>query len=222
MKNTVCKILFTISLILLLWTASACVPFYFRDFYFMQMDSLGVCESSGKTPQQVKDAYNDMLDYLVFNKDFNLGDFEYTEDAQAHFEDVKKIFGGILIVMLLSFIVVVTLLILQMRKKISLKMWGGFHAGFYASIFAISLPCVILAFSAINFRAAGEFFHHILFPGKTNWIFYPSQDPIIEILPMQFFVNCAILIVGVLLFLAAIIITFSTISKIRAQKKAKT
>ena len=221
MKNTVCKILFTISLVLLLWTASACVPFYFRDFYFMQMDSLGICEEAGKTPQQVKDAYNDMLDFLVFNKDFKLGDFEYTEDAKAHFQDVKALFGGILIVMLVSFIVVVTLLILQMKKKISLKMWG-FHAGFYASIFAITLPCVILAFSAINFRAAGEFFHYILFPGKSNWVFYPSQDPIIKILPVQFFVNCAILIVCVLLFLAAIVIICSIISKIKAQKKAKT
>ncbi len=186
------------------------------------MDSLGVCESAEKTPQQVKDAYNDMLDFLVFNKEFNLGDFEYTEDAQAHFEDVKRLFGGILIVMAISFVAVVTLLILEKKKKISLKMWKGFHAGFYASIMALLLPSLILCFSAIDFRAAGEFFHHILFPGKSNWVFYPSENPIIEILPMQFFVNCAILIVCVLLFLSACVIICSIISKIRAQKKAKT
>ena len=41
-------------------------------------------------------------------------------------------------------------------------------------------------------------FHALFFPGKDNWLFDPRADQIINILPQEFFRDCAILILAVL------------------------
>ena len=42
-------------------------------------------------------------------------------------------------------------------------------------------------------------FHALFFPGKDNWLFNPYTDEIINILPQEFFMNCAILILAILI-----------------------
>ena len=50
------------------------------------------------------------------------------------------------------------------------------------------------ALAALDFDRAFVVFHSIFFPGKTNWVFDWYRDPIIRVLPQDFFRNCAILI----------------------------
>ena len=59
----------------------------------------------------------------------------------------------------------------------------------------------------LDFDQAFTVFHSIFFPGKDNWLFDPATDPVILILPEEFFRSCAILILAaVLLCCAALII----------------
>lgn len=61
--------------------------------------------------------------------------------------------------------------------------------------------------AALDFDRAFTVFHSIFFPGKDNWLFDPATDPVILILPEEFFRSCAILILAaVLLCCAALII----------------
>ena len=53
--------------------------------------------------------------------------------------------------------------------------------------------------AALDFDRAFVVFHSLFFPGKDNWIFDWSMDPIILFLPQDFFRNCAILILVLLL-----------------------
>ena len=53
--------------------------------------------------------------------------------------------------------------------------------------------------AALNFDRAFVVFHSIFFPGKDNWMFDWQSDPIILFLPQDFFRNCAILILVLLL-----------------------
>ena len=53
--------------------------------------------------------------------------------------------------------------------------------------------------AALDFDRAFVIFHSIFFPGKDNWIFDWQTDPIILFLPQDFFRNCALLILGLLL-----------------------
>ncbi len=219
MKNVICKILFIISFVLMLWTVSISIPIYCREFYFAQIESLEI--DSYATKDEAKEAYNDMMDYLTLHKDFSLGKFSYTEQGEAHFKDCQRLFDINLSLMIISAVIVIILVALELAKKISLKMWGGFHASFYASLFAVAIPFVIAGLCAINFEGAFNIFHAIFFPGKSNWQFDTNTDPIINILPMQFFANCAILIICVTGFLALATVTTCGIIRHVTHKKAK-
>ena len=67
------------------------------------------------------------------------------------------------------------------------------------------------ALSLIGIAAATDLdrafivFHSLFFPGKDNWIFDQRTDPIIRLMPEEFFRNCAILILALLILAAAVI-----------------
>ena len=52
---------------------------------------------------------------------------------------------------------------------------------------------------------AFSFFHSVFFPGKENWLFDPATDPVILLLPEEFFRNCAIAIAASLLLLCLVL-----------------
>ena len=60
--------------------------------------------------------------------------------------------------------------------------------------------------AALDFDRAFVIFHSIFFPGKDNWIFDWRTDPIILFLPQDFFRNCAVLILALLLLWCAALI----------------
>ena len=61
------------------------------------------------------------------------------------------------------------------------------------------LLLTVAALAALDFDRAFVVFHSIFFPGKDNWIFDWQTDPIILFLPQDFFRNCALLILALLL-----------------------
>ena len=62
------------------------------------------------------------------------------------------------------------------------------------------------ALAATDFDRAFTVFHGIFFPGKENWLFDPATDPVILLLPEEFFRNCAIAIAASLLLLCLVLI----------------
>ena len=70
------------------------------------------------------------------------------------------------------------------------------------------------ALAATDFDRAFTVFHGIFFPGKDNWLFDPATDPVIVLLPEEFFRNCAIAI-GVSLLGLCLLLLFTG----RRQKK---
>ena len=72
---------------------------------------------------------------------------------------------------------------------------------------------IIGALAAIDFDRAFTIFHTIFFPGKDNWLFDPAEDQIIKILPQTFFMNCAILILSILLLGCLALILWDVLSR---------
>ena len=61
-------------------------------------------------------------------------------------------------------------------------------------------------------------FHSLFFPGKTNWPFDWRTDPIILVLPQDFFLHCALLIGGGLLTFSLGILIFDIFQEKRREK----
>ena len=86
-------------------------------------------------------------------------------------------------------------------------------AGLGASFLAVG------GLAALDFDRAFVIFHSLFFPGKDNWIFDWSMDPIILFLPQDFFRNCAILILALLLVWCAALIAADLWTKSRRERR---
>jgi integral membrane protein (TIGR01906 family) len=189
-------VLFAAALIFFVLTVSIGLPIYCRPFYYAHIDALELERYSGFTSRQIRQAYDEVLDYLTLpNREFGTGDLAYSTEGAAHFADCKVLFNLNAGVMLGSGLILLAIVVLRRLGMVdSLR-----RAAFYAGAGAITLPLVVGGLAAVNFDRAFVIFHHIFFPGKDNWMFDYRTDQIILVLPQEFFRNCAILIgVGVL------------------------
>ena len=204
--------IFAVALVLLVLTVSIGLPIYLSPFYYAHIDALGLDQSSGFTRDQIRTAYDEVLDYLTLpGKSFGTGELAHSAEGAAHFADGKVLFDLNAGVLLGAAVVVAAILLVRKRCKLpSLR-----PAAFWAGVSALTLPVVIGSLAAVDFDRAFVIFHHIFFPGKDNWVFDYYADPIIRVLPQEFFRNCAILIGGGLVTMAGGILVWES----RKQKK---
>lgn len=213
--NKALSLLFFIALLFFIITFSIALPIYCRPFYYAHIEPLGLSENSGFSVNEIKTAYNEVLDYLTLpNSEFSSGAMKYSDEGKAHFADCKVLFNLNSWVLLICSFCLIILLILRKTKKVTPFRLGKHSSAFYSALCALLLPVIIGLFSAINFSKFFTVFHTLLFSGKTNWIFNPSTDEIINVLPEEFFMNCAILI-GVSIF------AFSLILLLTEKKRTK-
>ncbi|MBQ8292978.1 MAG: TIGR01906 family membrane protein [Bacilli bacterium] len=204
--NKLISILLGFSVLLLIITFSIGLPIYIRPFYYLHINALDLPNKTGYSYETIKEAYDTVLDFLTLNKDFSTGKLLYSTSGKNHFVDCKFLFDLNFYVLLISSIIVISIILLKHFKKIEIKKLFGFSPVFYASIFINIIIIAIVTIASTDFDKAFTVFHNIFFHGKDNWIFNSKTDQIINILPQDFFMNCAILIAS-----SIIIITFSNI-----------
>ena len=188
-------------------TFSIGLPIYFRPFYYMQIEPLGLEDETGYTRDEIKEAYDEVLDYLTLpGKEFGTGVFKYSEDGASHFKDCKHLFTFNAVLFVFSGLVITIGVIFS--KKYSLSLCSPkFGSVFSVSgIIALVSVSAIVALASLDFDRAFRIFHLLFFPGKVNWGFYPECDEIILALPIEFFLSCAILIAASVIFLSVLFI----------------
>jgi len=208
MKNKICSVLFSVAVFFFIITFSIGLPIYFRPFYYAHIDAMELEAKSGFSKAEIKEAYNEVLDYLTIpGKEFSTGVMRYSESGASHFADCKVLFDLNALVLMISAIIIIALLVFHKQGKIERPLIGYCSAEFWAAVSAIVLPIVLGSVASIDFDKTFVIFHKIFFPGKTNWLFDSYYDEIINVLPQKFFINCAILIAcGVLVISLALII----------------
>ncbi|MBQ5658701.1 MAG: TIGR01906 family membrane protein [Peptococcaceae bacterium] len=217
MQHKTISILFAIATFILMVTSAVAVPIYFRPFYFWHIKALNL-EQSGYSTTQIKEAYNEILDYLTLpGGTFHAGDFPFTASGASHFADCKVLFTLNAVLLLLSAIFIITLLVLKKRNRLQTLHIGSFHASFYAAISGLVLIVLVAVLASMDFYAAFVTFHSIFFPGKENWILNYRTDPIINVMPQDFFMHCAILIGAIIVMTSLVIIIW----QVREYRKRK-
>lgn len=195
-----------ISLSVLTITFSIGLPIYVRKFYFIFVEYTDLVSTSGYSYEVIETAFNELMDFLVLNKEFSTGILKYSEEGKSHFIDVKFLFDLNFYGLIISLFTTLFIFILNKIKAIKIKKLFDLHPMFYSSILTILIPLVVGYFCLLDFNKAFTVFHHIFFPGKENWMFDSYYDEIINILPESFFAYCA-LIIGI----SIILITFISI-----------
>lgn len=206
MKTKLLSVLCAVCVVFFLLTAAIGLPIYIRPFYYAHIEAFDLPARSGYTAEEIREAYDEVLDYLTLpGKEFSTGVLPHSAEGKAHFEDCKVLFDLNASILIGSGLALAVLFFL--RKK-----WGPYRLGkhfapFWAAVLSLTAPMIIGVLAALDFDRAFVIFHSIFFPGKTNWVFDWHADPIIRVLPQEFFMDCAILI-GVGLIAMAVGILF--------------
>ncbi len=196
----------TLSLFLFILSFSIALPIYIRPVYYIYSELSELPERTGYEKTEIREAYDGVLNYLTIpGKEFSVGNMKYSEDGKAHFEDCKKLFT-LNTSSLIASVFAVMLLLHCSKRNLHLSVYrqkSFLYAGFFSLIFLAIISCIAL----INFDFAFTLFHKLLFPGKSNWIFNPYTDEIINILPEDFFMLCGAIIGLSVLVLSMLSIT---------------
>ena len=200
MKGKLLSILCAVCTALCVLTGSIAVPLLVRPFYWLHIGPLDLESAGGLTAAQIKEAYGQMMDYcLRLRPDFAVGVLPFSESGASHFADVRFLFLLDLAVLAAGAAALVLLGLYCRYKAVELHRFRGHGPEFWGCVGLGAAFALIGALAAVDFDRFFTLFHAVFFPGKDNWLFHPQLDPVIEILPQEFFRNCAILILAVLL-----------------------
>ena len=99
-------------------------------------------------------------------------------------------------------------IILIIKKKFFNKLkLLNFNIEFWSSCLVLLIFFVITSISLIiGFDRVFVVFHDIFFLGKDNWLLNYNSDEIIKILPEEYFMNCAILTIFIIIIICMTII----------------
>ena len=214
MKNRIFTALTGICIAILIITVSIGLPIYVRPFYYSQIDALNIEQYSGADRETIIEAYDELLDYLTIpGNEFKTGKFKYSESGKAHFVDCKVLFDLNLYALITAVLGLAILFILNISGVFELCRPFGKHVAFSSGLFTLTGFAVIGGLAATDFDRAFTIFHQLFFPGKSNWLFSWWEDEIIRILPQDFFMNCAILILVSIITLCILAIILGGVSK---------
>ncbi len=206
-------VILAIVIALLLLSFSIAAPIVCRPFYYAHIGPLELEKNTGYTRSEIKTAYDEMLDYCLGAKKFSTGILRWSESGKDHFTDVRALFLLDLKALAISAVILVVILVVMRLAAWHPYRLLGRGPTFWAGTGLAGVFLIIGALAATNFDKAFEIFHAMFFPGKTNWIFDPREDEIINILPQDFFMHCAILILCILILGCIVLITADFVKK---------
>ena len=201
-------IVLAVSAALALFTGAVAAPIVCRPFYYAHIGPLELEERTGLTREEIKTAFDEMLDYCQGGEAFSTGALRWSERGKSHFADVRFLFllDFQALACSLGMLAALALLVRRGRQRPALLLGRG--PAFWAGVGLGTLCLLTAALAALDFDRAFTAFHALFFPGKDNWLFGPAQDQIITILPQAFFRNCAVLILVLLISGCAGLIVF--------------
>ena len=196
-SKPLCALLAVLTALTLL-TAAVAAPILCRPFYYAHIGPLKLEERTGLTREEIKTAFDEMLDYCLGAAEFSTGVLRWSESGKAHFTDVRVLFLLDLRVLAVSAVLLVIILLSAGRTGRTPARPLGRGPAFWAGAGLGAVFLLVGALAALDFDRAFVLFHVLFFPAKDNWLFDPSADQIINILPQEFFRNCAILVLALL------------------------
>ena len=191
-------ILTSISFMLFILSFAIVFVVFFKPLYYFDIHHLKLVENTHYTYQQIKENYQILIHYqsIFYQGKLVFKDFIMSKSGRIHFEEVKRIFEIIQIVCLLTFCTTSYLVYRQIKQK-------EYRFFKLTAILTIVIPLILGFFAFIDFDHLFVMFHQLAF-SNDYWLFNPRLDPIINILPENFFMHCFMLIVFIVLFSAFI------------------
>ncbi|WBW95023.1 TIGR01906 family membrane protein [Oceanirhabdus sp. W0125-5] len=174
-----CQILTALSLTLFVITLSVNLSTLNKGIYAFSIKNLKIEDTSGMKKSEMVQNYNSLVDNLYSNSyDFNLPTLPSSTNGEIHFIEVKKIYDVIQIIFYISGSLSLLGLILIKRGYFRFLKWSV--------IASTATPILLGVLASINLDKSFTIFHKIFF-NNDYWHLDPTTDPVIDILPQEFF-----------------------------------
>lgn len=177
-----------------LLTGGVAVPILWRGFYYAQIDALRLTYRSSFSAEVIREAFDQVMDYLVKGAPFGTGQLKWSEAGRAHFADCRFLFRLDFLLLGVSAAVLLLIFILTTRGKLRLYRFLDRGPCFWGFAALAALLGAALVWGIVDFDGLFTAFHTLFFPGRTNWVFDWREDQIILILPEAFWVRAAALV----------------------------
>ena len=214
LKKLVSIVLSILIAVFILSLSIAC-PVLIRPVYYLQVKSLHLSEQTGYPEAVIIEAYDDIIDYCTgggerAGKTFRTGKLGWSEEGKDHFDDVERLFHLDFVIAVISGILLAAYLISKLiahhKKRAFLTPYRFLGRGplFWGPAFLTGTFVIMMIAAIVDFEAFFTWFHHLLFPGKENWLLDTDTDEIILILPYDVLQTFGAIIIGLILVFCVI------------------
>ena len=158
-----------------------------RWLYQWDIQHLELLNYTSLSEKELLMNFDQLMRYLntPWITELKLSDFPVSASGALHFYEVKRLFlvnYGVLLVSLIPSFLYVRHLFKNKRLWTLVQPFK----------IAVGVPLIIAVVMAMGFDRFFVAFHGIFF-NNDAWIFNPATDPIINVLPEEFFLHCFIL-----------------------------
>ena len=183
------KVRFSASVLCLLAAAILLTIYLAWLFYPLEISYFALPDKVHLKAETIQFNFNILLNYLTnpFSQKLAMPDFHSSAAGLHHFQAVKYLFHLAQAVFLLTFPSLIFFIKKVVKKEVL--------ALYQRNLFILSvLPFVMICLAGlIGFNNFFTLFHQVLFVGDNTWLFDPAKDPVIWILPEEFFMHAFIL-----------------------------
>lgn len=170
----------------------------FRQLYYFDINYLDIPKISSLSEDEIKANYDYLIDYNlnIKEEEFKLPTIQFSPQGKIHFEEVRDIFQGINKITLGLLAVCIVGVFIKIKNK---------QIDFLnkTSKLLLILPIIVLVPMLISFDKTFTIFHKLFFD-NDYWIFDPSMDPVINILPQEFFFHAGVMIIILVLIFSLV------------------
>lgn len=197
-KDILVEILLTFCITLSIIILSLKITLNFKPLYYTDIITLSIQETSNLSNKEIKLNYDYIISYVQNHEkqNFILPTLTFSNQGKIHFEEVKGIFNKLDYI--LYALILLNTLIIYMKRKTS-KIFSFLK---WSSITLFLAPFFCLIPFLLNFDKGFTIFHKLLF-NNNYWLLDSKLDPVITIMPQEFFFHCTILIFSLMFIFSA-------------------
>lgn len=187
------KLLLTISLFIFVFIFSVKFTSNFKPLYYFDIKHLNIEKYTDLNQGQIKSTYDYLVYYINTTKpvDFKIPLLISSKEGAIHFQEVKNLFSRLNYIFFISTLFIAFgIYFMEKYRDLSPLKWCS-NLLFFSCL-------LILTTFFINFDKSFDRFHEIIF-NNNYWLFSPQTDPVINILPEEYFFHCSILILFLVL-----------------------
>lgn len=186
------------------------IALYFRPFYYIGMDRIS--RETGAPVEVIKENYDALIDWCspFCTEELDFPSLPESASGVSHFVEVKVIFNIFFVMLFVTPLFLAGLIFMQHVRGSSSWMLTS-------PVIVCVLPLLVGLACAVDFNRIFVLFHQLVF-NNDDWLFSPTEDPIILFLPERFFMQCALIIVGTVLVGCIVLLSLYFANRKKAAK----